>query len=113
MKINQAQKQLQTYIESENFKGYDPYDTLNSPIPFHWLGKWGPVLAIQFQKRNPFNIRKLLGIKKAHNPKAMGLFLHAYSLQYQQDKDEKTLQKMEFFFNWLLENRTKGYTEYC
>ncbi len=113
MKINEAQKQLQTYIESENFKGYDPYDTLNSPIPFHWIGKWGPVLAIQFQKRNPFNIRKLLGIKKAHNPKAMGLFLQAYSIQYQQHKNEETLQKMEFFFNWLLENRTKGYDEFC
>ena len=123
MKINEAQKQLQTYIESENFKGYDPYDTLNSAIPFHWLGKWGPVLAIQFQKRNPFNIRKLLGIKKAHNPKAMGLFLQAYSLMYQQInpvsipiaivEGEETLQKMEFFFNWLLENRTKGYDEFC
>jgi len=113
VKINEAQKQLQTYIESENFKGYDPYDTLNSPIPFHWLGKWGPVLAIQFQKRNPFNIRKLLGIKKAYNPKAMGLFLQAYSLMYQQNNNEETLQKMEFFFNWLLENRTKGYDEFC
>lgn len=106
-------KQLQTYIESENFKGYDPYDTLNSPLPFKWIGKWGPVLAIQFQKRNPFNIRKVLGIKKDYNAKAIGLFLHAYSLQYQQNKDEETLRKMEFFFNWLLENRTKGYEEYC
>lgn len=113
MDIKTSLKLLLTYIESENFKGYDPYDTLNSPIPFHWLGKWGPVLAIQFQKRNPFNIRKLLGIKKAYNPKAMGLFLHAYSLQYQQHKSEETLQKVEFFFKWLLENRTKDYDEFC
>ena len=68
MTLKLSYNNLKHYIESENFKGYDPYDTLNSPIPFHWLGKWGPVLAIQFQKRNPFNIRKLLGIKKAHNP---------------------------------------------
>ena len=113
MTLKLSHNNLKHYIESENFKGYDPYDTLNSPIPFHWLGKWGPVLAIQFQKRNPFNIRKLLGIKKAHNPKAMGLFLQAYSLQYQQHKSEETLQKMEFFFNWLLENRTNGYDEFC
>jgi len=113
LKIKEALERVQSYVESENFKGYDPYDTLNSPIPFHWLGKWGPVLAIQFQKRNPFNIRVLLGIKKAHNPKAMGLFLHAYSLSYQQNKSEEVLKKMEFFFDWLLENRTKGYEEYC
>lgn len=108
-----ALKQLQTYIETENFKGYDPYDTLNSCLPFHWLGKWGPVLAIQFQKRNPFNIRKLLGIKKDYNPKAIGLLLHSYSLLYQQEKKEEALQKMNFLFNWLLKNRTKGYDEYC
>jgi len=113
MTLKHSIKQLQTYIESEKFKGYDPYDTLNSPIPFHWIGKWGPVLAIQFQKRNPFNIRGLLGIKKDYNPKAVGLFLHAYSLDYQQNKNEGTLQKMDFFFNWLLENRTQGYDEYC
>jgi len=111
--IIQSKKELQAYVEAENFKGYDPYDTLNSPIPFHWLGKWGPVLAIQFQKRNPFNIRGLLGIKKDYNPKAIGLFLHAYSLEYQKSKDAETLEKMNFFFNWLLENRTKGYEDYC
>ncbi|MGE0561007.1 MAG: hypothetical protein AB7O47_04280 [Flavobacteriales bacterium] len=113
MDVKTALKKLQTYIESEQFKGYDPYDTLNSSFPFHWLGKWGPVLAIQFQKRNPFNIRKFLGIKKEYNPKAMGLFLHAYSLQYQQHKNEETHQKMEFFFNWLVENRTNHYDEFC
>ena len=113
MTLKYSKDKLQKHIESENFKGYDPYDTLNSPIPFHWLGKWGPVLAIQFQKRNPFNIRRLLGIKKSYNPKAIGLLLHAYSLQYQQNKNEETLQKMQFFFNWLLENRTKGFDEYC
>ena len=37
----------------EAFKGYDPYDTLNSSWPFGIIGKWGPVLAIQFQKRRP------------------------------------------------------------
>ena len=113
MDIEASLKKLQAYIEYENFKGYDPYDTLNSSIPFHWLGKWGPVLAIQFQKRNPFNIRKLLGIKKAYNPKAMGLFLHAYSLLYQQNKTEENLQKIEFFFNWLIKNKTEGYDDYC
>lgn len=111
--MKQAKEKLINYIESEKFKGYDPYDTLNSALPFHWLGKWGPVLAIQFQKRNPFNIRKLLGIKKAYNPKAIGLLLHAYSLEYQKEQNEECLNKMNFFFNWLLENRTKGFDKYC
>ena len=104
---------LETYITKENFKGYDPYDTLNSLVPFHWLGKWGPILAIQFQKRNPINIRPFLGIKKDYNPKAMGLFLQAYSILYAKTKKKEYLDKADFFFEWLKENYSKGYSGYC
>lgn len=111
--IKQSFEKLGHYIESENFKGYDPYDTLNSRVPFHWLGKWGPILAIQFQKRNPINIRPFLGIKKDYNPKAMGLFLHAYSILYAKTKKKEYLDKADYFFEWLKENYSKGYSGYC
>jgi hypothetical protein len=100
---------LLDFINSKNYKGYDPYDTLNSWIPFQWFGKWGPILAIQFQKRNPINIRPLLGIKKGYNPKAMGLFLHTYSLLYQKTNDRAYKVKADYFFNWLQNNRSKDY----
>lgn len=111
--INHSIRKLQNYIEKENFKGYDPYDTLNSWVPFHWLSKWGPILATQFQKRNPINIRPLLGIKKKINPKAFGLFLKAYSLLYAKTKKEVYLEKADYFFNWLKENYSKDYSGYC
>ncbi len=69
MDVTAATQSLLTYVEKENFKGYDPYDTLNGWVPFHWLGKWGPAVATQIQKRNPINIRPLLGIKKTIIPK--------------------------------------------
>ena len=47
-------EKLRHYIEQENFKGYDPYDTLNSAFKFRYLGKFAAVLALQFQKRNPY-----------------------------------------------------------
>ena len=113
MEVQESLNKLIAFVEKEQFKGYDPYDTLNSSWPFHWLGKWGPVLAIQFQKRNPINIRGLLGIKKGFNPKAMGLFLQAYSNLYLMDPKEEYREKMQYFFNWLTENYTKGYSGYC
>ncbi len=102
-----------SYTASEDFAGYDPYDTLNAWVPFHWLGKWGPVLAIQFQKRNPINIRPLLGIKKERNPKAIGLFLRAYSLLYMRDPKPEYLGHMRSLFAWLRDNPSKGYSSYC
>jgi rhamnogalacturonyl hydrolase YesR len=109
MSLKESLVKLKAYIESENFKGYDPYDTLLSWVPFKWLGKWGPILAIQFQKRNPVNIRPLFGIKKEINPKAFGLLLNGYSLLYQKDKNPDHLEKMDYFFKWLFENPSIGY----
>ena len=104
---------LEKYVEKENYKGYDPYDTLNSFFPFKLFGKWGPVLAIQFQKRNPINIRPLIGINKELNPKAFGLFLQAYSLLYSKTPKKEYLEKAEYFFNWLTSNYSKGYSGKC
>jgi hypothetical protein len=62
-----AIKKLVNYIEKQNFKGYDPYDTLNSWFPFQRLGKWLAVLAIQFQKltEESFMLSQLLQTKEA------------------------------------------------
>ena len=111
--IKKTTERLINIIEKEKYKGYDPYDTLNSWIPFPWLGKWGPLLAIQFQKRNPINIRPLLGIKKEINPKAFGLLLQAYSLLYKKTNKQEYLDKAHFFFNWLKNNYSKGYSGYA
>ncbi len=111
--IGKSFTSLLNYVEKELYKGYDPYDTLLSPVPFRWLGKWGPILATQFQKINPLNARPLLGIRKEYNPKAMGLFLQAYSLLFKKTGDEQYKKKAVFFFNWLTKNYSEGYSGYC
>lgn len=108
--VQESFKKLEQCIESENYKGYDPYDTLNSFIPYKILGKWGPVLATQLQKRNPINLRPFIGIKKEINPKAFGLFLQAYSILYNKTGQKKYLEKAEYFFYWLANNYSEGYS---
>lgn len=110
MDVTAATQSLLTYVEKENFKGYDPYDTLNGWVPFHWLGKWGPAVATQIQKRNPINIRPLLGIKKDYNPKGMGLFLKAYCNLYRKTGDQVYLDKAGWIFKWLMAQYSRGYS---
>ena len=105
VRISATISRLLNYIENENYKGYDPYDTLNSFIPFHLLGKWGLVLAIQFQKRNPINIRPLNGIKKEFNAKAIGLLLNAYSLLYEKT-GELHYKEKGYNFDWATLEKT-------
>jgi len=110
MNMTAAIQLLLAYVEKENFKGYDPYDTLNGWVPFHWLGKWGPAVATQIQKRNPVNIRPLLGIKKDYNPKGMGLFLKAYCNLYRKTRERIYLDKAEWIFKWLMAHYSKGFS---
>ncbi|MBP6334916.1 MAG: hypothetical protein KA444_05535 [Bacteroidia bacterium] len=104
---------LRLYIESEEFKGYDPYDTLTSPIPFSALTRWTPVIVTQIQKRNPVNIRPILRIKKDYNPKAIGLLLKAYVQIQQIFPSDDYSNQIGFLFNWLSENASKDFSGPC
>ena len=59
--------------------GYDPYDGLNSYL-FNLIkySKLLKISLIQFNKRSPINFRKILGIKKEINPKALALMILSY-----------------------------------
>ena len=104
---------LISYIESKKYYGYDPYDTLNSNIPFNLAGKYLSAVVIQIQKRNPLNIRPLLGIKKEINPKGMGLFLKAYSILYRKTGKKKYLDKAGEILHWLQNNYSDGFSGKC
>lgn len=108
-----ALQQLVSYVEGQEYKGYDPYDVLNSPIKFKSMGLLPSAIAIQIQKRNPINFRPLIGVKKGINPKGIGLFLQSYALRYGQTGDESLKAKADELFQWLIDNPTKGFSGLC
>ena len=70
-------------VLEEDYRGYDPYDALSSPL-FRMPGIRSSRLARrgaqQVLRRSPVNIRPLLGIPKGRNPVTLGLGLQAWSL---------------------------------
>ncbi len=110
--LNDAIDKLISYIQSEKFAGYDPYDTLNSPLGLQRLGTWIPAIAVQVQKRNPINIRPLLGIRKGRNPKGIGLMLKAFSMLYQLEPQARYRDMADSLFQWLIDHHT-GYSGYA
>ncbi len=114
--VNQSFNKLKTYCEKENFKGWDPYDGLNSkffqslPLKKSALFR---LIQIQAFKRNPVNLRNLFLVKKDYNPKALGLFLTAYSNLYKLEKKKEYLDKLVFFKEKLEELKSKGYSGNC
>ena len=119
--------ELKSYCEHEKFKGWDPYDGLNSklfqatPLRRSSLAR---LILIQTMKRSPVNLRPLLRVPKEHNPKALGLFLTGYCNLYEmlrEDPDffggeitashcEEMIQKVSGI---LLEKVSSGYSGAC
>ena len=75
-------KKLKTYCEAEHFKGWDPYDGLNSKVfqslPFLKKSALCREVVIQGFKRNPINLRRIAMVPKEYNAKGIGLFLQGY-----------------------------------
>lgn len=108
---------LKGYCESEGFKGWDPYDGLNSSLfqamPFLPKSRFFRLAWIQFFKRSPINFRKITGVKKEYNPKGLGLFLTGYCNLYKIEPKPEYLEKINTLSNLLLELQTKGYSGAC
>ena len=78
----QAVKKLLRWCRGESWMGYDPYDGLNSPVARLWPMRNRPARTAltQLVKRSPVNLRPLLGIRKAANPKGLALAARAVLL---------------------------------
>lgn len=77
---------LKKYCEQEGFKGWDPYDGLNSKVfqALPWLKQSAlcRLIVIQGFKRCPINLRHLALVPKEYNAKGIGLFLQGYCNLY-------------------------------
>jgi hypothetical protein len=97
-KIITCLDQLRCSCEKEDFKGYDPFDGLNSTflqaLPYIRNNRLCRLAWLQFFKRSPINFRPLFGVKKEYNPKGLGLFLSGYCNLYKMNKREAYLEKI-------------------
>lgn len=123
--ILEAFKGLRSYCEDEDFRGWDPYDGLNSRVfkalPFVGKSAICRLVWIQLFKRNPLNLRKFLLVPKQYNAKGIGLFLQGYCTLYKMVKENASLAedfgtveelkyKIENLGNLLLELRSPGFS---
>jgi len=108
---------LKAYCEKEQYKGWDPYDGLNSRLfkvlPFIRNNRFCKLAWIQFFKRSPVNFRQVTGVKKDFNSKGLGLFLSGYCNLYKQDPQQAYLDKIIFLANKLIVLQNRNYSGSC
>jgi len=101
---------LLAYCRKHDWKGYDPYDGLNSRV-FQWTplchSRVARLVLTQFMKRSPVNLRSLLMIPESSSSKSTALFLSAVTRLrkigfLEDDSDIRSLAET------LLQQRSEG-----
>jgi rhamnogalacturonyl hydrolase YesR len=115
--ITDSFHRLKSYCQTEQFKGWDPYDGLNSKvfntIPGLNKSRFARLAWIQAFKRNPINLRKFLLVPKGYNPKGLGLFLHGYCNLYHATGSEELLPNIRELTDRIIKLISKGYSGAC
>ncbi len=116
-KVTDSFGKLHAWCELQDYKGWDPYDGLNSrlfnAVPLLSKNRIARLLWIQFFKKSPLNLRPLTGVEKGYNPKALGLFLSGFCNLHRKAPKEHSLEKIRFFSEKLLEMKSPDWSGSC
>ena len=100
---------LDSFVVKEQFKGYDPYDVLASPLPLKILGTKLCYYLTQLNKRDPYKIlRTGLAVPKQYVPKGLALFIESYSIWDKAGLGSKK-EELQFLKRELDALRAPGY----
>jgi hypothetical protein len=97
---------IRAWGEERDWRGYDPYDALNSPFARGLtLGTpLGRRILTQAVKFSPVNLRPLLGVRPTSNAKALALVASAYARLSRASDDEAARGHARRWLGWLLDH---------
>lgn len=92
--------------EERDWRGYDPYDGLTSPLaPTLTFGTaLGRRLLTQLVKNSPVNLRPALGIRPAYGAKGIALIASAYARLWAAERDDSARKQAARWLDWLVAN---------
>lgn len=106
---------LSGWLERNEYRGYDTFDGLNAKFlrPLTFNNKYLRALLQQGVRRFPINLRPLLGIAPSRSTKGMGFLARGFLRLYDATGDTAWRDKAERALEWLIENRSPGYSGAC
>jgi hypothetical protein len=115
--IQTSFRKLKNYCEKEQFKGWDPFDGLNSQLfqslPLIRKSLFFKLSWIQIFKINPVNLRKLAIIRKEYNPKGLALFLSGYCYLYKIQPEAEFLETINWLAEKIISMKSDGHSGAC
>jgi rhamnogalacturonyl hydrolase YesR len=112
--VSKSIEGVDSWVESHDYMAYDPGDgdlsfLRHFTLDTHFMRR----LLTAAVLRVPFHIRPWIGIRPHRSTKGMGYMGWGYVKLYALTRNEDYRRRAEFCFNWLIENRSPGYVQYC
>jgi rhamnogalacturonyl hydrolase YesR len=112
-KLESSLLKLERWVESHNYKAYEPADALSSNVrPLLFGNLFLERVLIQIVKQSPVNLRPILGIKPHETTIGRGYMAWGYLIMFRLTGKEAYKKKAVALLEWLLENKSPKFTDY-
>jgi hypothetical protein len=102
--------QVERWVESRDYKGYEPFDGLSSYLrPFTGGNQLLEQILLQVGRRSPINLRPLLGIKPLDSTKGRGYMARGYLTMLKLTRKDVYRQKAVLCLEWLIRSKSNLY----
>jgi hypothetical protein len=100
--IQRSLDSVQEWVESHNYRGYEPFDGLSSwARPFAFRNQLCERILQQTIRQSPFNLRPLLGVQPQDSTKGRGYMAWGYLILYRATQQQHYLDKAVGCLQWL------------
>ena len=97
-------------IEDSNYKGFDPWDGLNTAeFPKIYRSRITKLLFLHFHSHSPINFRKSFGVRPTVNFKGLGLMIETYINLFKLTNKVSYLDKAEKLATVIIRGRNKKF----
>lgn len=109
-KIRDSANKVEKWIEDHNYKGYEPFDGLSSPLRRFTFGSLlGERLLQQLVRQSPINLRPALGVRPLDSTKGRGYIAWGYTKLFKLTGLGQYKEKALSCLDWLDQNRSPLY----
>lgn len=111
--IQSALNRVEAWVETHDYKGYEPFDGLSSYLrPFTCGTRLGEQILQQVGRQSPINLRPLMGVRPQQSTKGRGYMAWGYLLRHTATGSSVYLNKAEECLEWLDRNKSKNYAKH-
>jgi rhamnogalacturonyl hydrolase YesR len=104
---------LERWVESHDYKGYEPFDGLSSYLrSLTRRSAFCDRLLLQLIRQSPINLRPLLGVRPLESTKGRGYMAAGYLAMLTITGSPQYEEKARRCLDWLIEHKSQKFREY-